>query len=87
VEYYRGHFPIVKSLFIIAALVLAASLATGWLFSYRKSKRLNAKMWDSTSKRLLINLGVPLCVGGFFTLVLVDYGYYNLVAVLPTMAG
>lgn len=80
VEYYRGHFPMVKSLFLIAALVLAASLITGWFFSYRKAKKLNTKMWDSTSKRLLINLAVPLSIGGFFTLIMVDYGYYNLVA-------
>lgn len=80
VEYYRGHFPMVKSLFLIAASVLAASLITGWFFSYRKAKKLNTKMWDSTSRRLLINLAVPLSVGGFFTLIMVDYGYYNLIA-------
>jgi len=80
VEYYRGHFPMVKSLFLIAASVLAASLVTGWFFSYRKAKKLKTKMWDSTSKRLLINLAVPLSIGGFFTLIMVDYGYYNLIA-------
>jgi hypothetical protein len=80
VEYYRGHFPMVKSLFLIATLVLAASLVTGWFFSYRKAKKLKTKMWDSTSKRLLINLAVPLSIGGFFTLMMVDYGYYNLIA-------
>ncbi len=80
VEYDRGHVPIVKSLLVIATLVLVGSLATGWWFSYRKSKKLGVKMWDHTSKRLLLNLAVPLCVGGFFTLVLVVNGYYNLVA-------
>ena len=80
VEYYRGHFPMVKSLFLIAASVLAASLITGWFFSYRKAKKLNTKMWDSTSKRLLINLAIPLSIGGFFTLIMIDYGYYNLIA-------
>lgn len=80
VEYYRGHFPMVKSLFLIATLVLAASLVTGWFFSYRKAKKLKTKMWDSTSKRLLINLAMPLSIGGFFTLIMVDYGYYNLIA-------
>ena len=80
VEYYRSHFPMVKSLFLIAASVLAASLVTGWFFSYRKAKKLKTKMWDSTSKRLLINLAVPLSIGGFFTLMMVDYGYYNLIA-------
>lgn len=42
-------------------------------------------MWNATSKQLPIIVDVPLCVGGFFTLVHVGYGYYNLVAtsVLP----
>jgi hypothetical protein len=80
VEYYRGHFPMVKSLFLIAAVVLLASLVTGWFFSLRKAKKLKTKMWDSTSKRLLINLAVPLSIGGFFTLIMIDYGYYNLIA-------
>jgi hypothetical protein len=80
VEYYRGHFPMVKSLFLIAAAVLLASLVTGWFFSLRKAKKLKTKMWDSTSKRLLINLAVPLSIGGFFTLIMIDYGYYNLIA-------
>ncbi|MFM7859556.1 MAG: hypothetical protein ACKO96_48425 [Flammeovirgaceae bacterium] len=79
-EYYNNRIPVVKNLFIIAGIVLVASLATGWLFSYRKSKQLKTKMWDSTSKRLLINLGVPLVVGGVFSILLVDHGYYDLVA-------
>jgi hypothetical protein len=79
-EYYNDRMPIVKNLFIISGIVLVASLATGWLFSYRKSKQLKTKMWDSTSKRLLINLGIPLVVGGVFTIVLVDHKYYDLVA-------
>ncbi|MFM8742639.1 MAG: hypothetical protein ACKODM_04825 [Cytophagales bacterium] len=86
VDYYQGHFLFVKSLLInIAELVLSASLVTGWLFCFRKLKRLNAGMWNATSKQLPIIVDVPLCVGGFFTLVHVGYGYYNLVAtsVLP----
>lgn len=76
---YQGNIPIVTNLIIIASLVLIASLVTGWWFSFRKAKRLGTKIWDKTSKRLLINLGVPLVIGGFFTLALVYNGYYNLI--------
>jgi hypothetical protein len=80
VEYYQGHFPVVKNLIIIAVVVLAASLATGWWFSFRKAKKLKTKIWNETSRRLLMNLAIPLVVGGIFTLVLVYHGHYNVVA-------
>jgi predicted lysophospholipase L1 biosynthesis ABC-type transport system permease subunit len=58
------------TLLLIAILVLAASLITGYLLAERKAKRLGANVWDSTSKRLVINLAVPLAAGGIFILAL-----------------
>jgi hypothetical protein len=77
---YHGRIPIVTDLLVAAALVLAASLATGAWFSYRKAKSLGVSLWNSTSQRLLVNLAVPLVAGGIFTLVLVAQGNYQLVA-------
>lgn len=78
--YYQGNFPVVRNLLIIALVVLIASLVTGWWFSFRKAKKLRTKIWNETSKRLLLNLGIPLIVGGIFTLVLIYHGHYNVVA-------
>ncbi len=80
VEYYQGNIPVVRNLVVLAVAVLAASLITGWWFSFRKAKKLNTKIWNETSKRLLLNLATPLIVGGVFTLVLVYHGHYNVVA-------
>ena len=80
VEYYQGNIPIVRNLILIALVVLAASLITGWWFSFRKARKLKTKMWNETSRRLLMNLVIPLIVGGIFTLVLVYHGHYNVVA-------
>lgn len=79
VEYFRGTIPIVQNLLITAIIVLGASLATGWWFSQRKAKKLNTTIWNATSRRLLFNLTIPLAVGGFFTLVLIYHGYFNMV--------
>jgi uncharacterized membrane protein YidH (DUF202 family) len=79
-QYYRSHISIVNNLMIVAIAVLAASLATGWWFSFRKAKKLKTRIWNETSRRLLMNLAVPLVVGGIFTLILVYRGYYNVVA-------
>lgn len=80
VEYYNGRIPVVTDLLIAALVVLVASLVTGWWFSYQKAKRAGVALWNSTSKRLLMNLAVPLAAGGIFTLVLVAQGNFQLVA-------
>lgn len=64
----------------IALAVLVASLLTGLWLSARKAKRIGAKVWDSTSQRLLVNLAIPLVTGGIFVLICVWNGYIELVA-------
>jgi hypothetical protein len=71
--------PIVQNLLTIAVVVLVASLITGWWFSLRKAKKIGTKIWNTTSRRLLINLAIPLVAGGVFTLILVYQGYFKMV--------
>jgi hypothetical protein len=78
-EYYGGAVPIVQNLLTIAVVVLVASLITGWWFSLRKAKKIGTKIWNATSRRLLINLAIPLVAGGVFTLILVYQGYFKMV--------
>jgi len=60
-----------KALLITDALiVLILALAGSFYFSYRKSLKKGLKVWTPISKRLLINLFVPLIAGGFFILLL-----------------
>jgi len=46
--------------------VLFIALAGGLLFTLRQSKKKNVPFWDVTTKKLLINLAIPLAAGGFF---------------------
>lgn len=78
-EYDPGIILVVQNLLLTAIIVLVASLATGWWFSQRKAKKMGIAVWNATSRRLLFNLAIPLAVGGFFTLVLVYHGYFNMV--------
>ena len=58
----------------IAAVVLVASLVTGFLMSSRKAKKAGVKFWDATSKRLVINLAIPLVTGGLFIIIILLLG-------------
>ena len=69
-------------LFAIAFSVIVASLITGILLSVKRAKSQGDKIWDASSKRLLINFAIPLATGGFFILFLIEKEIYGYVAPL-----
>lgn len=64
----------------IALAVLVTSIVTILWLSSRKAKRVGAKVWDTTSQRLLLNLAIPLMTGGIFVLICLWNGYFEMVA-------
>lgn len=67
-------------LLIVAVLVLGASLLTGIWFSYRKAKKYNVKLFNATSKKLFLNMAIPLVSGGIFILILLYTGHFGIAA-------
>ena len=53
-----------------ALIVLILALAGAFYFSIKKLRKKGLKIWTPISRRLLINLFVPLITGGFFVLML-----------------
>ncbi|MEK6154603.1 hypothetical protein WIW50_15140 [Flavobacteriaceae bacterium 3-367] len=70
----------IADLLSIAVGVIVLALLTGIVLSMRKAKRSGEKIWDVTSKRLVLNFFIPLVAGGIFCLVLLQYGIVGLVA-------
>ena len=70
--------------YIIGILMLVAVLSfiTAYLLTTRKAKRNNEKIWDDTTKRLLINFFVPLITGGIYILIKLNSRHYGLSASL-----
>lgn len=71
---------LITYLFCVATGVLAASLLTGILLTMRNSRKKGISIWDSTARRLLVNLAIPLITGGLFCLILLYHGDIGLVA-------
>ena len=69
-------------LFFIAITVILLSMITGIILSTRKAKKSNDKVWNVSSKRLIINFGIPLATGGFFILFLIEKEILSLIAPL-----
>ena len=69
-------------LLLIASLVLVASIVTAIFLSIDKAKKSNEKIWNSASKRLVLNFMIPLVTGGFFIIFLIEKEMFGLIAPL-----
>lgn len=66
--------------FLTGAGVLSMAILGSVYFTTRKAKRKKQKTWDALTKRLLINLAIPLVAGGVFCLGLYYHGQTGFVA-------
>lgn len=79
-EYITLESATFKKIIATAFIVLLASLLTAYILTAQKAKKNKESVWNSSSKRLLINFAVPLVSGGIFSLLLLRNGYYGLIA-------
>lgn len=67
-------------LLLDALAVILLTVITGIYFTTKKAKKNNIKTWDDSAKKVIINLLIPLVVGGIFVLILYSKGYISLIA-------
>ncbi len=63
-----------------AVLVLVVALTGAAWFTWRRSRHTGQYLWDASARRLMINMLVPLAMGGIFCIALFYYGLPGLVA-------
>jgi hypothetical protein len=64
----------------VGGSVLVAAVLTCIGLSYTKAKKLTIAVWNNASKRLIINMFIPLLTGGLFILIMINASHYDLVA-------
>jgi len=64
----------------IATGVIVLSFVFGIYFTTKKAKEKNQKLWDRSTRLLLVNLFIPLAAGGILCLMLLLKGYIGFVA-------
>jgi hypothetical protein len=69
--------------FVDAVIVMVLTLSISVFFTIRKAKKKELPVWDSSAKRLVLSLMIPLTTGGAFCLILVYYGVVFLIT--PSM--
>jgi len=79
-DYLVNDYDIILQLFFVALAVLVLSLGTGIFLTVRKANRSGEKVWNTSSKKLLVNMAIPLVTGGIFILILLYRGYFGIIA-------
>ncbi|WP_258103302.1 hypothetical protein [Marinoscillum sp. MHG1-6] len=75
----------VLTLIGIASGVLILSIVSGIYFTQKKARKHNQKLWDSQSRRLIVNLAIPLIAGGTLCIILLFKGFIGLIAPLTLL--
>lgn len=72
-----------QNLLLLAIGALVVSIALVFILTTRETRKRNQKIWDTTSKRILLNLAIPLFTGGILCLIFLSHGFIGL---LPGMS-
>lgn len=67
----------VSQLLMLAIIVLALSVISVIILTYRKTKRDGYKIWSKGTRLLIFNLAVPLVSGGILTGIFLAQGFYE----------
>jgi hypothetical protein len=68
------------TLIVIAILTFIAAFITAFIFTYIRSRKNNTPIWSHASRRLMINVVIPMIVGGIFLFRLIQFNYFGLIA-------
>lgn len=85
IDYFDGDRNIfkpalVRELMIVGTLILFIAVLSGYFFTANKSKKKGLKIWDATTKRLLLTFSIPLVTGGIVCLGLLYHHLFPLIA-------
>jgi hypothetical protein len=67
-------------LIYLAILTFLAAFILAFLFTYLRSRKTGVPIWGYTSRKLMLNVAIPMVVGGLLIWRLVDFQQYGLIA-------
>ena len=76
----RIDWSVVSFLTIDALFVLVASIAVSYYFTRKKALKKGQPLWGPYSRQLVLNIPIPLSVGGLFCIILFFHGLIALIA-------
>ena len=85
---YRGEDPLSISelmqakqqLFLLALITFFAAFLLAFLFTLLRSKKTGVPVWGFIARKVLVNIVIPMLMGGLVVWRLADYGYFGFIA-------
>jgi hypothetical protein len=68
------------NLVTLAMVILAGAILSALYFTWKKARRNQLPIWDHTSRKLIINLCIPIVTGGVFVFGLLQYNEWRFIA-------
>jgi hypothetical protein len=68
------------NLVTLAMVILAGAILSALYFTWKKARRNQLPIWDHTSRKLIINLCIPIITGGVFVFGLLQYNEWRFIA-------
>ncbi|HVG16475.1 MAG TPA: hypothetical protein VM935_15995 [Chitinophagaceae bacterium] len=69
-----------RELLVLAVITFTAAFLLAFLFTYLRSRKTGAPIWGFMARKVMVNMALPMIVGGVFIWRLTDFGVYGLVA-------
>jgi hypothetical protein len=80
-HFYASDFRELKlDLMLIAGVVLVIALLSSFYFTWRRTRKNHLPFWDHTSRKLFINMLIPLITGGLLILAMLQKDEWRYVA-------
>ncbi len=79
-EYFINDGTVLWKLSLVAIVVLVLSILTGIWLTIRQARKKRENFWNPVSRRLVMNMSIPLVTGGLFILILLLRGHYGIIA-------
>ncbi|EAQ99683.1 hypothetical protein [Maribacter sp. HTCC2170] len=68
---------IFRTSLLILCCVAGLSILTGIYLTTRKAKKNGEKIWDASSKRLIVNFMIPMITGGLYIIIILSQQKYG----------
>ena len=71
---------LIHELILIATVVFIAAFVSAFFFTYLRSKKSGIAVWGTASRRLMVNVAIPMAVGAIVIYRLLQLGQYELLS-------
>ena len=76
----EGYTSLESRLILLAALTFIVAFCLAFLFTYSRSRKTGVPIWGHVARKVMINVSVPMIMGGLVIWRMIDYGIYGFIA-------